>query len=158
MPSKINNAFWCYCGSEERLRQIAEEAGKIGCGKSKYLMMTEEEFRMSRARQESSNPQDVQLLKEELAKLKKDLREADRLTAVQDELIQSLRNQLPIQSFNAELIAAIQKGPIHDRKLMEALGIDLSNGEAIRAVSRQLEVLEANGMITKTARGWTWKA
>ncbi len=158
MPGKHNDRrLDFYFSSEAEKKRFRAEARKHGCTACRYLRhIIDEHFH--HPLEPSTVPQDIQNLKEEISRLKKDLREADLLTKVQDELIQSLRNQLPIQTIDDQLIEAIQNGPIHDRKLLETLGIDMSNGDAIRAISRQLEILEANGMITRNARGWSWKA
>jgi hypothetical protein len=41
-------------------------------------------------------------------------------------------------------------------KILEALGIDLKDSELVKAISRQLEDLEAYGIIASTPKGWRW--
>ena len=41
------------------------------------------------------------------------------------------------------------------KRLLNLLGA--ADPEAMRAISRQLQILEATGFIYKTTRGWSWK-
>jgi hypothetical protein len=42
-------------------------------------------------------------------------------------------------------------------KLLEELGINPSNSKLVKAVSRQLEDLEAYGLVTSMPHGWRWQ-
>jgi hypothetical protein len=59
-------------------------------------------------------------------------------------------------AFDPELLRTLRKGPIHEHRLLEALGIAENNSTAIRAISRQLASLEASGFIAKGPNGWRW--
>jgi len=41
-------------------------------------------------------------------------------------------------------------------RLLEDLNIDPSDTDLVRAVSRQLEDLEAYGLLARTSYGWRW--
>lgn len=41
--------------------------------------------------------------------------------------------------------------------IVERLGIDPSEYEAVRAVSKQLENLEAYGLVRPSPKGWKWR-
>ena len=46
------------------------------------------------------------------------------------------------------LLAVLRRGPSHDYQLLEALGIQPSDRDLMRAVNEQLELLELHGVIT----------
>jgi predicted phage tail protein len=143
--------------SEAEKKQFEAEAKAHGCSACQYLRHIVQEYK-NRDIPKPSSLQDIQKLKEENAKLKKDLRESDRLASVQDELIQSLQFQAAITKgpWYEGLIEALQHGPIHQKALLETLGIDISNGNVMQLISKQLGILEANGKIAMTTRGWKW--
>ena len=47
-------------------------------------------------------------------------------------------------------------GTLDSYKLLEALGIDPKDSELVKAISRQLEDLEAYGVVAPTPKGWRW--
>jgi hypothetical protein len=57
---------------------------------------------------------------------------------------------------DARIIETLTRGPIHDFRLLEVLGIEQGDKEGIQAVQKQLEVLEMYGLIKKGGRGWQW--
>lgn len=64
-----------------------------------------------------------------------------------------------IRSHNKDLIDLLKKGGTFDSyKILEALGIDPNDSDLVKAISRQLEDMEAYGFIESTSRGWKWVA
>jgi hypothetical protein len=62
-----------------------------------------------------------------------------------------------VRKYNRELIAVLKQGIVLDSyRLLEELGIDPNDSQLVKAVSQQLEDLEAYGLITSTQRGWRW--
>jgi hypothetical protein len=62
-----------------------------------------------------------------------------------------------VRKYNRELIAVLKQGIVLDSyKLLEELGIDPNDSQLVKALSQQLEDLEAYGLITSTQRGWRW--
>ena len=62
-----------------------------------------------------------------------------------------------IRKYNRELIAVLKQGIVLDSyKLLEELGIDPNDSQLVKAISQQLEELEAYGLVTSTKRGWRW--
>jgi hypothetical protein len=56
-----------------------------------------------------------------------------------------------------ELLDLLKRGEIMDSyKILESLGIDLRDSELVKAISKQLEDLEAYGIIASTPKGWRW--
>ena len=62
-----------------------------------------------------------------------------------------------VRKYNRELIAVLKQGIVLDSyKLLEELGIDPNDSQLVKALSQQLEELEAFGLVTSTQRGWRW--
>jgi hypothetical protein len=62
-----------------------------------------------------------------------------------------------VRSHNKELINLLKKGGTLDSyKILEALGIDPKDSDLVKAISLQLEDMEAYGLIESTSRGWKW--
>ncbi|KUK43405.1 MAG: Uncharacterized protein XD72_2213 [Methanothrix harundinacea] len=59
--------------------------------------------------------------------------------------------------YSKELIKILKRGNLVDNyKLLEELGIDPREADMVKAVSTELENLEAYGLITSSPRGWRW--
>jgi len=60
--------------------------------------------------------------------------------------------------YDQELIELLKSGKSYNAgEILIRLGIDRSNTELVKAVSNQLEVLEAYGLVAYSGRGWRWK-
>ena len=142
--------------SEDVKNKIKEEAKKRGCTASKYILSALDEA--NRPTRLGTGP-DLQL-REENYRLANDLRGKDLIIAQQEAELRKLRGAAFLQpSWNADidsdLLKILKTGPIHDHRLLAALGA--SDTESARAISRQLQILEASGFVSKTSRGWCWK-
>lgn len=63
-----------------------------------------------------------------------------------------------VREHNRELIGILKRrGVVDSDELLQDLGIDPRESELVKAVSRQLENLEAYGLVTATRRGWRWE-
>ena len=62
-----------------------------------------------------------------------------------------------MRRYSKELVEVLKtRGHADSYKILEALGIDPRESELVKAVSRQLEELEAYGMIKTDGRSWQW--
>jgi hypothetical protein len=62
-----------------------------------------------------------------------------------------------VRTHNKELVELLKRGgTIDNYRILEALGIDPKDSELVKAISHQLEDMEAYGMVTSTSRGWKW--
>jgi hypothetical protein len=62
-----------------------------------------------------------------------------------------------MRRYSKELVEVLKtRGQADSYKILEALGIDPRESELVKAVSRQLEELEAYGMIKTEGRSWQW--
>jgi hypothetical protein len=61
------------------------------------------------------------------------------------------------RKYSKELIKILKRGDLVDNyRLLEELGIDPRDANLVKAVSTELESLEAYGLITSSPRGWRW--
>jgi len=59
--------------------------------------------------------------------------------------------------YSKDLIKILKKGNLIDNyRILEELGIDPRDADLVKAVSTELENLEAYGLITSSPRGWRW--
>jgi hypothetical protein len=62
------------------------------------------------------------------------------------------------REYNHELVELLKrKGVADSYKILEELGIDPREADLVKAVSSQLDNLEAYGLVESTPRGWRWK-
>jgi len=62
-----------------------------------------------------------------------------------------------VRKYDKRLIELLKKGEVVDSDhLLRLLRINLKETDLVRAVSKQLENLEAYGLVEKTRRGWRW--
>ncbi|MGB9926005.1 MAG: hypothetical protein ACPLIG_05045 [Candidatus Bathyarchaeales archaeon] len=63
-----------------------------------------------------------------------------------------------IRKFDKALIELLRKGGAYsEEQILTHLGIDPADVELVRAVDRQLEILEGYGVVEYKGRGWRWK-
>jgi hypothetical protein len=63
-----------------------------------------------------------------------------------------------VRSFSKDLVDLLKDGGAHTGDdILASLGIDPSDVELVKAVNRQLEVLERYGLVEYTVKGWKWK-
>ncbi len=91
--------------------------------------------------------------------MRKSLAECNKENELQAQELQKLGNEAflrpsGIATFDSDLLRILQQGPIHGHKILEVMGVNLQDGEAVRAVSKQIELMEHHGFIVKGARGW----
>ena len=62
-----------------------------------------------------------------------------------------------VRKYNKEIMTILKRGAVIDSyTLLEDLGIDPTQTDLVKAVSKQLEDLESYGLISSTQRGWRW--
>ena len=63
-----------------------------------------------------------------------------------------------VRRFDRELIELLRKGEtLNEEEILDRLGVDPSETEYVKAISRQLEILEEYGLVEFTGRGWRWR-
>lgn len=62
-----------------------------------------------------------------------------------------------IRTYDRKLVEMLREpGPHTSQSILARLGVKPAEVEAIKAVSKQLENLEAYGLLRSTGRGWMW--
>jgi hypothetical protein len=62
-----------------------------------------------------------------------------------------------VRKYHRELVDLLKQGGTYDSyRILEALGIKPEESDLVKAVSSQLEDLEAYGLIETTSKGWKW--
>ena len=64
---------------------------------------------------------------------------------------------LGVRKYDKKLVELLKKGEAVDSDhLLHRLRINPKETDLVKAVSKQLENLEAYGLVQKTRRGWKW--
>jgi len=103
---------------------------------------------------------------DELEKLRRENRLLKRLVENLDRELRRYRTQPfleehfeGIRAFDRELIDLLRQGGTYtEDEILARLGISSTDTELIKAVSRQLEILERYGLVQFTGKGWKWQA
>jgi len=103
-------------------------------------------------------------LQDENRHLRKDLQKSEaRLSDLETEIFK-IRHQLFMMKtpkgkgkFDAMLLAALRSGGTwQGRVLLEELGVDSNDIDAIEIVTSQLQYLQDLGLVKESAQGWKW--
>jgi predicted RNase H-like nuclease (RuvC/YqgF family) len=102
---------------------------------------------------------------EELKKLREENRLLKRLVENLDNELKRYRAQPFLQEafegvrrFDRDLIELLRRGGSYtEEEILAHLNIEPSDAELVKAVDRQLEALEAYGLVEYRGRGWRWK-
>jgi hypothetical protein len=63
-----------------------------------------------------------------------------------------------VRNYDKKLIALLKEPGVRtSEEILDRLGIGAKESEAVKAVSKQLENLEAYGLVRSTGKGWMWK-
>ncbi len=148
-----------YAHSVEHKQKIVAEARKRNCTISKYIFSVLEAA--DKPRVDSVNIEELNSLREENRALRRSLADRTKENERQAQELQKLQNEAflrptGIATFDPNLLRVLQAGPKQGYQLLEAIGVNLQDGEAVRTITRQLELLEHHGFIAKGARGWRW--
>lgn len=158
--------IWLYCHSLEDKKRYHELAEAAGIPLSKYLLGIIDDALA--AREDPGNKaitvRELDALKEENKKLRDDLRlrgmVIERLEAEnkkQKEAAFLNPSFTGLREYDPKIIETIRThGPIRTPKLLERLNIDPGDLEGLDAFSRQLENLEAHGLVERSSNGWKW--
>ncbi len=148
-----------YAHSVEHKQKIVNEAKKRNCTISKYIFSV-----LEAADQPPIDPisvEELNSLREENRILHRSLAERTKENERQAQELQKLQNEAflrpaGIATFDPELLQVLQSGPKQGYQILETIGVNIQDGEAVRAITRQLELMEHHGFIAKGARGWRW--
>ncbi|MFW6117220.1 MAG: hypothetical protein ACOC6G_01380 [Thermoproteota archaeon] len=163
-----DRSIYVYLPSVDMVKKWKRLADKQGTSISKFVQ--EHVENSLRQEKEPSYKSRGELLKE-LSELKEQLGEerkkARRLDLVVEKLEKELRRYQAqpfleedfsgVRRLQSELVEVLREGGVFSNEdLLSRLGIERSEHEAVKAVSKQLEILESYGLVQSTSRGWRW--
>jgi hypothetical protein len=155
-----------YLPSEEAKREWEEEAKKAGLPLSKFAFEAVEAFRA--AKDDTPRHEMVKELaeaKEEVQKLRSELKMKNLLLEKLESDVYKARyaNFQEVQMgdgtrrHDEELIKVLKRGKaMEGYAILNDLGINPSDTEAVKLVNNQLESLRRFGLVEETANGWRW--
>ena len=168
-------AIWVYLPSIEQKERWQKLAKQSGVSLSKWVIEAVEEA-VCPAEEREWKPrkdleEELQGLKKEVAGLRGELRQQN---IIREKLERELRRYraepflVPefegVRRYDKELIELLRSSrslngkpkALTDSEILQYLGIDPTEEEAIKAVSAQLANLEAYGIVKSTPKGWKW--
>lgn len=165
-----DRTIYVYLPSLEMVKDWRKRAERAGVSISRFVIERVEDSIRREEGEEGylSRPELIKRLKRADEELKK-LRDENRLLK---KLVENLDRELKryrarpfleegfegIRRFDKELIDLLRRGGSYsDEELLANLGIDPSDAELVKAVSKQLEILEAYDLVEYVGRGWRWK-
>lgn len=158
--------IWLYARSKAQKQRFQSLADSEGTSLSKFLLNLIEERTSEESRPISAEiSEELDALREENTKLKEEIhvkslridQQETELRKLQDAMW-SDRQFVGSRHVDLKIIEALRRGPLHDYKLVQVLGIDPTDSDAINYISMQLVALESYGIVAKTTLGWKWKA
>ena len=161
-------AIYVYLPSVEWKDRWQEYAHKQGVSISKFVIeQVENSLRQEDEPSYKSRGElwgEVKKFREELEKVRKEKRV---LEIAMDRLEEELRryraqpfldeNFTGVRRYQKELVDLIREaGLLNSGEILSRLGIKPTEHEAVKAISKQLENLEAYGLVQSSPRGWRW--
>ncbi len=167
-------AIYVYLPTLEMANEWKSLAEKAKVPISKFVIEHVENS-LKQEQENESHVSRVDLLKqlkekdEEIAKLKQDNRLLKMLTDNLDKELKRYRVEpflsegnlgfQGVRKYDKELVILLKKtGSIDSDHILQELGISPKDANIVKAVNRQLQSLQAFGLIEPTARGWRWLA
>ena len=163
-------AIYVYLPSEQMVEEWKSRADKAGTSISKFVTdRVEDSIRKEEGEESYLNR--LELIKrlgnsgEELKKLRDENRLLKKLVDNLDNELKRYRAQpfleepfKGVRRFDKELINLLREGGSYSGdEILSHLNINSSDTDLIKAVNKQLEVLESYGLVEYVGRGWKWK-
>lgn len=156
---------------KDRWKKVANDRGMT---LSKWVVaVVEEVLRQNEgARPRETLLKEIGELKDEIAGLRERNRQQETVIDQLEKEVRRYRSQPflaedfeGIREFDRELVRVLRESqgidrkpkPLNDQDIMKYLGVGLGESEALKALSRQLSILESYGLVESTTRGWRWK-
>jgi len=159
-------AIYVYLPSLETAQRWKKTANKEGVSISKFVI----EHVENSLRQESKHIPRVELL-EKIKRLEEENKDFRKQNRMLDKAVDNLESELRtfrlqpflephyegVRKYEKDLVELLRhRNKIRNDDLLNALDIDPGNSDVIKAISKQLEHLEAYGLIKAIPRGWKW--
>jgi len=155
-----------YLPSQNVKQQWEEEARVAGMPLSKFVFEAVEAFRASKKETPRSNLiKELAEAKEELQKLRSELKMKNLLLEKLEGEVYKARydsfKEIQLDEgtrrHDEDLIKALRRGkPLDGYAILNEMGVDPRDTEAVKLVNNQLESLRRFGLIQEAAEGWRW--
>jgi hypothetical protein len=155
-----------YLPSEAAKKQWEEDAKKVGLPLSKFVFEAVEAYRAAKDKKPRSD------LIKELAEVKEEAQKLRGELKLKNMLLEKLEGDVYKARYDSskevelgegsrrhdeELIKILKHGKaIEGYTILEKLGIDPRDTEAVKLVDNQLESLRRFGLVEENANGWRW--
>lgn len=163
-------AIYVYLPSQTMVEDWKSKADKTGSSISKFVIERVEDSITKEAGEEGYLNR-LELIKklsdveEELKQLRKDNRLLKKLVDNLDTELKRYRAKPFLEDdfkgtrrFDRELITILKEGGSYSGEdILTQLDINPSDTDLVKAVNKQLEVLESYGLLAYVGRGWKWK-
>lgn len=161
-------AIYVYLPSEEQKGRWQRLSEEVGVSISKFVI---EHVENSLRQEEEPDFKSRSELWKENNELKQQVQDLSRQVRLLDTVVDKLEQELRryrgepfleehfegVRNYDKKLIDLLKsKEIVTDEEIFSHLGIVPSDGEGVRAISKQLEGLESCGLVTSSARGWKW--
>ena len=164
-------SIYVYLPSTKMAGDWKSRAEKAGISISKFVMDRVEDSLKREEGEEEGYLSRIELIKK-LKAAEEDRKKTSEENRLLKRLVENLDRELkryrtrPFaeegfegrRSFDKELIDLLRKGGSHSQEdILAHLNVDPSDAEMVKAVSRQLQALEAYALVEYSGRGWRWK-
>lgn len=161
-------AIYVYLPSVKLVERWKEAAKSQGASISKFVI---EHVENSMRQEEESGYQSRGELWKEIKRLREELKEISREKRLLEHVVEKLEKEVRryraqpflqpdfegVRRFQKELIEALREGGVKSSKeLLARLDIDPLEHEAVKAIYKQLEILQAYRLVDSSPRGWRW--
>jgi hypothetical protein len=163
-------AIYVYLPTQKMAQDWKNKADKSGNSISKFVIdRVEDSLRKEAGEQGYHNR--LELIKK-LGKAEEELNQLRKDNRLIKKLVDNLDNELKghrakpfleedfrgVRRFDKELIELFKEGgSFSGEEILSHLGIKSSNIDLVKAVNKQLSVLESYGLVEYVGRGWKWK-
>jgi len=164
-------SIYVYLPSLEMVRDWKERAEKAGVSVSKFVFERVEDS-IRRDEGEEGYLSRLELVKR-LKSAEDELNNVRKEDRMLRKLVENLDNELRryrakpfleedfegVRRFDRDLIELFRKGGSYTQEdILAHLSLDPSDSDLVKAVSKQLAILEAYGLLEYKGRGWRWKS
>ena len=163
-------AIYVYLPSLEMVEDWKRRAEKAGVSLSRFVYERVEDA-IRREEGEEGYLSRLELIKR-LRKAEDELKQLRNENSLLRRLVENLDKELKryrakpfldedyvgVRQFDKDLIELLRGGgTLSDEEILSSLNIDPADTNLVKAVSKQLEALEAYGLVEFTGKGWRWK-
>ena len=161
-------AIYVYLPSRGLAERWKEAAKRQGTSVSKFVI---EHVENSLRQEEEPRYKSRGELWKEITCLREEAKEKAREKRILEHVVEKLEKEIRryraqpflqpdfegVRSFQKELIDTLKEGGvISSEELLAKLDIDPLEHEAVKAIYKQLEILQAYGLVESSPRGWKW--